>query len=375
MSDPTVAAAAKVLVVDDTPHNVKLLSDLLAIRGYAVATAASGEEALAKVAAERPDLVLLDIMMPGLSGYDVCRRLRADAVTALLPIVLVTSLDGAQERIKGIEAGADDFLGKPINQPELFARVRSLLRIKTLQDEVRQQAAALQEWNAKLAERVEAQVAELGRMSALKHFFAPAVCDAILTAGDESILAPHRREICYVFVDLRGFTAFTDTAEPEEVQAVLREYHAAMGALITTFEGTLDRFAGDGILIFFNDPIAVPDAPRRAAAMALEMQAHFAPMRARWSQLGYDLDLSIGIAKGFATLGAFGYESRFDYSAIGAVVNLAARLCDEAGRGEILIDRRARAALDGIATVEALGAIALKGYAQPVPAFRLRGLA
>jgi class 3 adenylate cyclase len=375
MSDPTVAAAAKVLVVDDTPHNVKLLSDLLAIRGYAVATAASGEEALAKVAAERPDLVLLDIMMPGLSGYDVCRRLRADAVTALLPIVLVTSLDGAQERIKGIEAGADDFLGKPINQPELFARVRSLLRIKTLQDEVRQQAAALQEWNAKLAERVEAQVAELGRMSALKHFFAPAVCDAILTAGDKSILAPHRREICYVFVDLRGFTAFTDTAEPEEVQAVLREYHAAMGALITTFEGTLDRFAGDGILIFFNDPIAVPDAPRRAAAMALEMQAHFAPMRARWSQLGYDLDLSIGIAKGFATLGAFGYESRFDYSAIGAVVNLAARLCDEAGRGEILIDRRARAALDGIATVEALGAIALKGYAQPVPAFRLRGLA
>jgi class 3 adenylate cyclase len=375
MSDPTVAMTAKVLVVDDTPHNVKLLADLLAIRGYAVATAASGEEALAKVAAERPDLVLLDIMMPGLSGYDVCRRLRADTATALLPIVLVTSLDGAQERIKGIEAGADDFLGKPINQPELFARVRSLLRIKTLQDEVRQQAAALQEWNAKLAERVEEQVAELGRMSALKHFFAPAVCDAILTAGDKSILAPHRREICYVFVDLRGFTAFTDGAEPEEVQAVLREYHAAMGALITTFEGTLDRFAGDGILIFFNDPIVVPDAPRRAAAMALDMQTQFAPIRARWSQLGYDLDLSIGIAKGFATLGAFGYESRFDYSAIGAVVNLAARLCDEAGPGEILIDRRARAALDGIATVEALGGIALKGYAQPVPAFRLRGLA
>jgi class 3 adenylate cyclase/CheY-like chemotaxis protein len=374
MSATTTARAAKVLVVDDTPHNVKLLVDLLAIRGYAVATATNGEEALASVAADMPDLVLLDIMMPGLSGYDVCRRMRADAATALLPVVLVTSLDAQQERIKGIEAGADDFLGKPINQPELFARVRSLLRIKALQDEVSEQAATLREWNAKLEERVDAQVAEISRMSALKRFFAPAVCDAILSAGDTSILAPHRREICYVFVDLRGFTAFTDTAEPEEVQAVLGEFHAAMGALITRFQGTIDRFAGDGILIFFNDPIAVPDAPRRAAAMALEMQAQFAPLRARWSQVGYDLDLGIGIAKGFATLGAFGYESRFDYSAIGAVVNLAARLCDEAGPGDILIDRRARAALDGIAAVEALGALALKGYLQPVPVFRLQAL-
>jgi len=222
--------------------------------------------------------------------------------------------------------------------------------------------------------QVGEQTGDIGRMSALKRFFAPAVCDAILSAGDTSILAPHRREICYVFVDLRGFTAFTDTAEPEEVQAVLGEFHAAMGALITRFQGTIDRFAGDGILIFFNDPIAVPDAPRRAAAMALEMQTQFAPLRARWSQVGYELDLGIGIAKGFATLGAFGYESRFDYSAIGAVVNLAARLCDEAGPGDILIDRRARAALDGIAAVEALGALALKGYLQPVPVFRLQAL-
>ena len=367
-------ALGKVLVVDDTPTNVKLLADLLAIRGYAVTTATNGEEALARVATDTPDLVLLDVMMPGLSGYDVCRRLRADSATALLPVVLVTSLDAQQERVKGIEAGADDFLNKPINQPELFARVRSLLRVKALQDEVGKQAAALKEWNTKLKERVDAQVAELGRMSALKRFFAPAVCDAILSAGTASILAPHRREICYVFVDLRGFTAFTDAAEPEEVQAVLREYHATMGALISRYEGTLDRFAGDGILIFFNDPLAVPDAPRRAAAMALDMQAQFAPLRVRWSEVGYELDLSIGIAKGFATLGAFGYESRFDYSAIGGVVNLAARLCDEAGPGQILTDRRARAALDGIATLESLGPLALKGYLQPVPAFRLQAL-
>src|SRR5437016_10909325 len=221
-------------------------------------------------------------MMPGMSGYDVCRRIRADPATALLPVVMVTSLDPHEERVHGIEAGADDFLSKPINQPELLARVRSLLRVKTLQDEVRRQAAALQEWNVKLEDRVRQQVAELERLSQLKRFFSPAVADAIITAGEKSILAPHRREICYVFTDLRGFTAFTDASEPEEVETVLREYHAAMGAIITRHEGTIDRFAGDGILIFFNDPLPLPDAAPRAALTALEMQLAFAPLRQRW---------------------------------------------------------------------------------------------
>jgi len=364
---------AKVLVVDDTPHNVKLLADLLAVKGYAVATAVNGEEALVKVASEQPDLILLDVMMPGLSGYDVCRQLRADPQTALLPIVLVTSLDPQGERVKGIEAGADDFLPKPINQAELFARVRSLLRVKSLQDEVRRQAVALQEWNLKLEERVAEQVAQLQGMDQLKRFFAPAVADAILSAGGKSILALHRREICYVFVDLRGFTAFTDSAEPEEVEAVLQQYHATMGALIAEYGGTLDRFAGDGILIFFNDPLPVPDAAKRATSMALRMQEQFRPLRVQWSKLGYELDLGIGIAQGYATVGAFGYEGRVDYTAIGGVVNLAARLSDEAGPGETLIDRRTRAALDDAAKVESVGPLSLKGYAQPVPAFRLAG--
>ena len=220
--------ASKVMVVDDTPHNVKLLADLLGVKGYAVVTAVTGEEALAKLPFEKPDLVLLDVMMPGLSGYDVCRRIRADPETALLPVVLVTSLDPHQERIKGIEAGADDFLSKPIHQPELFARVRSLLRVKSLQDEVGRQAAALREWTVKLEQRVETQVTELERLGQLKRFFSPQVADAIISSGESSILAPHRREICYVFVDLRGFTSFTDSAEPEEVEAVLRDYHGAM---------------------------------------------------------------------------------------------------------------------------------------------------
>jgi class 3 adenylate cyclase len=363
-----------VLVVDDTPHNVKLLADLLAVKGYAVATAASGEEALEKIAADAPDLVLLDVMMPGLSGYDVCRRLRADEKTALLPVVLVTSLDPQQERVKGIEAGADDFLPKPIHQAELFARVRSLLRIKALQDEVGRQATALREWNMTLEARVSEQVAQIERLDRLKRFFSKPVADAIVAAGEASILAPHRREICYAFADLRGFTSFTDSAEPEEVQTVLHEYHTAMGAVITEHEGTLDRFAGDGILIFFNDPFPVAEPGKRAARMALQMHMVMQPMRTRWSKLGYNLDLGIGIAKGYATLGAFGFEGRWDYTAIGSVVNLAARLCDEARGGQTLLDRRTYAALGDDADVELVGPLSLKGYPQPVPAYVLKGI-
>ena len=365
---------AKVLVVDDTPANVKLLADLLAVKGFGVATAVNGEEALVKVASEKPDLVLLDVMMPGLSGYDVCRRIRAEPATALLPVVLVTSLDPQGERLKGIEAGADDFLSKPINQAELFARVRSLLRVKALQDEVQRQADELKQWNTRLEERVADQVAQMQRLSQLKRFFSPKVVEAIVSAGEASILSLHRREICYVFADLRGFTSFTDRAEPEEVEAVLREYHAALGTIAIDHDGTIDRFAGDGILIFFNDPFPVPEPGKRAAAMALAMQARFAPLRVKWQALGHDLDLGIGIALGFATLGAFGFEGRRDYTAIGSVVNLADRLCGEAVGGQILIDRRTRAGLGDDAAVEPAGPFALKGYAQPVPAFALKTL-
>ncbi len=367
------AAKPKLLIVDDTPLNLKLLGDLLAVKGYGVATASSGEEALARLAQEVPDLVLLDVMMPGLSGYDVCRRIRADPATALLPVVMVTSLDPQQERVHGIEAGADDFLSKPINQPELFARVQSLLRIKALQDEVRRQAEALARWNVELEDRVRAQIGELERLSQLKRFFAPAVADAIVSAGEQSILALHRREICYVFADLRGFTAFTDGAEPEEVEAVLHEYHETMGPLIAEHAGTLDRFAGDGILVFFNDPLPTPEPAKRAARMALAMRARFAPLRERWLDTGYDLDIGMGVARGYATLGAFGYEGRFDYTAIGGVVNLAARLCGEAKPGQILIDQRLRAALGDAFATEAVGRMNLKGFTQPVAVFELAG--
>ena len=370
-SPAPAAAPARVLVVDDTPQNVKLLADILGAKGYVAITAASGEEALAKLAAERPDIVLLDVMMPGLSGYDVCRRIRADPATALLPVVLVTSLDPHEERVKGIEAGADDFLSKPIHQAELLARVRSLLRVKALQDEVRRQADELRGWNATLEERVQSAVAEIAKLARLRQFFSAPVADAIVSAGEASLLAPHRRDVCCVFIDMRGFTAFTDSAEPEEVIALLAEFHAAMGPLVAASEGTVPHFTGDGMLIFFNDPIEVPDACPRAARMAIAMQARFLPLSERWHRLGHDLKLGIGIARGYATLGALGYEGRFDYTAIGGVVNLAARLCAEASGGQILVDRRARASLDEAFALDPVEPLALKGYDKPVPAFLL----
>src|SRR5437762_2844250 len=258
---PRMSAPRKILVVDDTPQNVKLLADLLRAKGYAVATAKSGREALEQVDAEHPDLVLLDVVMPEMSGYDVCRKLRGNLATATLPIIMVTALDPAQERVKGIEAGADDFLSKPINQPELLARVKSLLRIKLLHEE-------LAEWNRTLEQRVEQQLAQLERLERLKRFFSPQLAEMIVSGDAEDPLRSHRREISVVFLDLRGFTAFAETSEPEEVMGVLREYHAEMGRLILEHEGTLERFTGDGMMIFFNDPVPVPDAPQRAIRMA-----------------------------------------------------------------------------------------------------------
>lgn len=367
----TDAPRPVLLVVDDEPANRDVLSRRLAPQGFAVRVAADGAEALALLAAETIDLVLLDVMMPGLSGYDVCRRIRADPATALLPVVLVTSLDPHEERVKGIEAGADDFLQKPIHQAELLARVRSLLRIKALQDEVRRQSDELREWNATLEARVQSAVAEIASLNRLRQFFSAPVADAIVSAGEASLLAPHRREVCCVFIDLRGFTAFTDSAEPEEVMAVISEFNATMGPLVAAHEGTVPHFTGDGMLIFFNDPIEIPDPCPRAARMALAMQARFVPLSERWRKLGHDLRLGIGIARGYATLGAMGYEGRWDYTAIGSVVNLAARLCGEAAGGRILVDRRARAGLDDGFALEPVEPLALKGYEKPVPAFRL----
>jgi class 3 adenylate cyclase/CheY-like chemotaxis protein len=362
---------AKVLVVDDTPQNVKLLADLLTVKGYAVVTAASGPEALEKIDGEQPDLVLLDVMMPGMSGYDVCRKVRENLGTGILPIVMVTALDPGQERIKGLEAGADDFLTKPVNQAELLARVKSLVRVKQLYDTVQRQAGELSDLNRTLEARVGEQVGQLERLGRLKRFFSPQLAELIVAGDAEDPLRSHRREITVVFLDLRGYTAFSETAEPEELMGVLREYHGEMGRLVLAHEGTLERFTGDGMMIFFNDPVPVPNPAERAIRMALAMRERVAELRVGWDKRGYELDFGIGVAQGYATIGAIGFEGRWDYGAIGTVTNLAARLCGEARPGQILISRRVIATVDQLAEVEPLGEMSLKGFHRPVTVFNV----
>ncbi|MEO8754042.1 MAG: response regulator, partial [Casimicrobiaceae bacterium] len=364
---------AKILVVDDIPQNVKLLVDLLTLKGYLVVTASNGEDALAKVASEKPDLVLLDVMMPGMSGYDVCRRIRANPETALLPVVHCTSLDPQSERINGIAAGADDFLSKPINQPELFARVASLLRIKRLHEQTQRQAAQLADWSATLERRVAEQVAENERLSRLKRFFSPKLAELIVEGGGEDPLKSRRREIVVVYSDLRGFTAFAETSEPEELMRTLGSFHGAMGRLVLAHEATLERFTGDGMMVFLGDPVPVENAAEKGIALALAMRTAALDLSASWRRRGVDLRLGIGVAQGFATVGAIGFEGRIDYGAIGTVTNLAARLCQHAKAGEIIMSQRVYAEVSESVEAEDLGQLQLHGFARPAHAFRCLG--
>jgi adenylate cyclase len=358
--------SSKILVVDDQRANVEMMAGVLKGRGYDVFMAYDGAQALEEVHKRRPDLVVSDILMPGMDGYQLCEKLRADADTALLPIILVTSLDAQGERLKGIDAGADDFLSKPVNWEELFARVRSLLRVKTLQDQ-------LMQVNAELAERVREQVSQLERLSRLKRFFSKQVADAIV-AGGEEMLEPHRREITAVFLDLRGFTAFTDRADPDEVMELLRAYHATLGLTVDEYGGTLEHFAGDGIMIFFSDPLPVDRPAEKAARMAQALQRAFTPISSAWAKLGHEVGLGIGIAQGEATLGVIGFEQRWEYAAIGNVPNLAARLCGAARAGEIILDAQTEHDVAHIADTDPVGPLTLRGFAQPVAAFRLKAI-
>jgi class 3 adenylate cyclase len=356
----------RILVVDDHAPNIRLLGAILEPRGYTVLPASSGAEALALVADERPDLVLLDIVMPGLDGYETCRRIRESGDGALLPVIMVTA-SGDEQKQRALDAGADDFIQKPLNDAELLARVRSLLRIKRYHDDL----AAL---NHTLEDRVRAQVEELERVARLKRFLAPQVVDLVVSEGDSSFLETHRREITALFCDLRGFTAFSETVEPEEVVAVLREYHDALASLIARFGATLDHIAGDGVLVYFNDPIPCPDPPARATRMALAIREEIGALVQSWRSRGHELDFGIGIALGHATLGTIGADGLFHYASIGTVTNLASRLSDAALGDQILISARVHAALEDRVRCESVGPLELKGFARPVPAFNVLAL-
>ena len=370
-----------ILIADDNAMNLDILRTRLAIHGYELLAATDGEEALAIARERQPDLILLDIMMPKMDGIEVCRRLKADRALPFMPIIMVTAKADSKDIVAGLEAGADEYLTKPVDQAALVARVKSMLRIKALHDTVQEQAARLEaqslqlaEWNRTLEQRVEAQLAELERMGRLKRFFSPQLAELIVSSGEERLLESHRREVTVVFCDLRGFTAFSETTEPEEVMGVLREYHAAVGALIFRFEGTLERFTGDGLMVFFNDPVPCPDSAARAVRMAMAMRQRVGELTEKWRKRGHQLDFGVGIAQGYATLGRIGFEGRFDYAAIGRVTNLAARLCAEAQGGQILVSQRVYAAVEALVEAEPLGELELKGFHRPVTVYNVAAL-
>ena len=366
-----MASPVTVLAVDDQPANLRLLDAVLTPRGHRVLTASSGAEALALLETEDVDLVLLDIVMPEMDGHEVCRRIRSTPATEFLPVVMITA-SGSEQRLAALESGADDFVTKPFDKSELLARVASLARIKRFHDTIRRQADELTDWNTELETRVARQVAELERTNRLRHFLSPQLAD--LVVGDETLLASHRREIVVVFTDLRNFTPFAETSEPEEVMGVLGEYHRAIGALVHAYEGTLERFTGDGIMVFFNDPIPCDDAAERAVRMALDIRDAVSELAARWLRNGHDLALGIGIAQGFATLGRIGFEGRFDYAAIGSVTNLAARLCSDAGPWQVLVTDRVLAATEHVSVSEMVGDLQPKGFSRRVRVHNISAL-
>jgi CheY-like chemotaxis protein len=364
-------AVGRILVVDDVQRNVRLLEAILVAAGYEVASAGSGAEALEAVGRGAPDLVLLDIRMPDMDGHEVCRRLRADPASEFLPIVMVTSAED-EERVAALEAGADDFVAKPFDNDELLARVRSLIRIKRYHDTILAQAAQLADLNRDLEDRVRTQVNELDRLGRLRRFLPAQLADVALSSGGDDLLQSHRREIAVLFADLAGWTSFSETTEPEEVMGVISAFHDTIGRILGTFEATVGWFAGDGVMAWFNDPFPCADPAARAAEMALAMRGAMAARTSTWRQRGHQLDFTVGISLGYATIGTIGFEGRYEYGAVGSVLNLASRLSDEAGPGQILMSARAFAAVEQTVEAERIPDLKLKGFAKPVIAYSLK---
>jgi len=375
-----VRETPQILVADDNPANVDIFRARLSAHGYDIVTAADGEAALAQARELLPDLIVLDIMMPKMDGIEVCRTLKADPSLPFIPIILVTAKSEPRDVVAGLDAGAEEYLTKPIDQTALIARIKSVLRIKALHDQTLEQAARLEaqaqelaRMNQALEQRVADQSEELERVGQLKRYFSPQLADMIVSTGEDELMAGHRREITVVFCDLRGFTAFSEIAEPEEVMRVLREYHQAAGPLVFEHGGTLDHFAGDGLMAILNDPVPCDDPAARAVRMALAIRDRVLDLVEQWQRRGYELGLGIGIATGYATLGQIGFEGRFHYGAIGTVLNVASRLCNAADSGQILIARRVAMEVEDIAELAPLGEITLKGLRRPVVTFSVEG--
>ena len=367
------------LVVDDNEDNRYTLSLQLNAQGYHnIAIATNGREALSVLHSKPFDLVLLDIMMPELNGYEVLERMRSSPELRNIPVIMISAIGELASVVRCIELGAEDYLPKPFEPTLLRARVYASLERKRLHDQVvaqaaelASQAAELATWNKTLEQRVADQLGEIERMGKLRRFLSPQVADLIVASGMEKQLQSHRREITALFCDLRGFTSFSETSDPEDVMMLLRDYHAAIGQIIIKYGATLEHFAGDGVMLIFNDPLPIDKPELQAVRMALEMRDAIGTLTEKWRRLGYDIGFGIGISDGFATLGTIGFEGRFDYAAVGTVSNIASRLCDEAKPGQILISPRVLMAVEDTMKVEPVGELTLKGIRRPMTAYNV----
>jgi adenylate cyclase len=366
-----ILESSSVLVVDDTEMNRDMLCALLAADGHESAVAENGRIALEKIQKNSYDLILLDVMMPEMDGYQVLEQLKSKPNLRDIPVIVLSALDEIGSVVRCIELGAEDYLPKPFDPVLLRARIGACLEKKRLRDQEVQLRSELEEWNKTLEQRVQEQLRQLERLERLKRFFSPQLAELIVSGDAEDPLKTHRREITVVYLDLRGFTAFAETSEPEEVMGVLHKYHAAMGELILRYEGTLEHFAGDGMMIFFNDPVPIANPAEQAIRMTLAMRERVKDLTIKWRKLGYDLNFGVGIAQGYATIGAIGFEGRWEYGAIGSVPNLAARLCGEAKPEEILVPQRLLGRVEELVEAEPAGELSLKGFHRPVTAYNI----
>ena len=367
------------LVVDDNEDNRYVLSQQLNIQGYDnITIATNGHEALNILRSKSFDLVLLDIMMPDLNGYEVLERMRSSPELRNIPVIMISAIGELDSVVRCIELGAEDYLPKPFEPTLLRARVRATLERKRLHDQVvaqaadlASQAAELANWNKTLEQRVADQLGEIERMGRLRRFLSPQVADLIVASGMEKLLQSHRGEITALFCDLRGFTRFSETSDPEDVMVLLRDYHAVIGQIVIKYGATLEHFAGDGVMMIFNAPVPIDKPQLQAVRMALEMRDAMGTFTQKWRRLGHDIGFGIGISHGFATLGTIGFEGRFDYAAVGTVSNIASRLCDEAKPGQILISPRVLMAVEDTMKVELVGELTLKGIQRPMTAYNV----
>jgi class 3 adenylate cyclase len=352
-----------VLVVDDSRVNRMTLVKVVETLGHSAIEADDGQVAidLLRSRPEPPiDVVLLDLVMPGLDGYETLRMIKEDEALATTPVIVVSGVDELESIVRIIRLGALDHLTRPVQPALLGARLNAALADKRVRDVLVE--------NARLVETVERQKSELTR------FISPQIADLITSPEGEQLLAGHRRRITVVMCDLRGFTSFSEAAEPEEVLGVLRDYHATLGRIIVDHGGTLEHFAGDGVMVYFNDPVLQDGHEAKAVGMALAMRDAVAGLATAWHKLGYELGFGVGIVAGYATLGRIGFEGRYDYGAVGNAVNLSARLCAEARAGQILLDQRTWAAVEEVVEVEPIGELNLKGLHRPVPAYNVTAL-